>query len=95
MKQQQTNNRSKGSTLALKPRADVTINPKQGVSVAPQKGLIPKVNKYVRYVNIINIVLFAKTSNDWKILFVNIMNLKHAEQFCLVTGEFGVQYKQM
>ena len=30
------------STLALKPRRDVTRKPKAGVSVAPQKGLFKK-----------------------------------------------------
>ena len=35
---------SKGSTLALKPRADVTRSPKQWLLFAPQKGLMPSKN---------------------------------------------------
>ena len=34
------NHVSEGSTLALKPRTDVSISPKTGVSLAPQKGPI-------------------------------------------------------
>ena len=35
---QATKHASEGSILALKPRGDVIRSPKQGVSVAPQKG---------------------------------------------------------
>ena len=34
-------NAGEGSTLALKPRANVTKSPKTEISVAPQKGLMP------------------------------------------------------
>ena len=77
--------RKKGSTLALKPRADITRSPKQGYQWPHQKNLCPQETvKKKREKNSTSIVCTNKLSarfQIWKVFISDIINCEREKIF--------------